>query len=45
MSSRDFWDFVGNHWSVTILLPTILLVMVTLAVVTRMWDNHEERRR
>ncbi|MGE3286091.1 MAG: hypothetical protein AB7J32_08310 [Pseudonocardia sp.] len=45
MSSREFWDFVGDHWSVTILLPTILLVIALLAVVTRVWDKREARRR
>ena len=27
MNSREFWDFVLDHWSVTILLPTILLFL------------------
>lgn len=45
MNSREFWDFVVDHWSVTILLPTILVVIAALAFVTRMWDRHEERRR
>jgi hypothetical protein len=40
-----FWDFVFDHWSVTLLLPAVLLLMAALAFPTRVMDEREEPNR
>lgn len=36
---------VLNYWPVTIFLPTILLVIFALAMITRSWDRRDEEAR
>jgi hypothetical protein len=36
---KAFWDFLGNHWTIVVFLPVILLVIGGLAAVTHAWDN------
>jgi hypothetical protein len=38
------WEFVLNHWTVTIFLPCVLLLIAILAVITRMADRKAERK-
>jgi hypothetical protein len=33
------WDWVLNHWTVTIFLPAVLLLIVILAIITRIADR------
>jgi hypothetical protein len=40
-----FWDFVFDHWSVTLLLPGVFLLMAGLAFTTRVMDEREARSR
>jgi hypothetical protein len=39
--------FFAEYWPTTIFLPTILLVIAVLAVITRRWDQRDalSRRR
>jgi hypothetical protein len=37
--------FLAHYWPVTIFLPTILLVILTLAMITRAWDRRDEEAR
>ena len=34
-----------HYWPTAIFLPTILVVIVTLAMVTRSWDRRDEEAR
>lgn len=43
--SHPYLAFVLNHWPSMIFLPTILLVVLTLAMITRRWDRHDEEAR
>lgn len=33
------WDWVLDYWTVTIFLPSVLLLIVILAVITRLADR------
>jgi hypothetical protein len=33
------WEFVLDYWTVTIFLPTVLLLLAALAVITRLVDK------
>jgi hypothetical protein len=33
------WDWVLDYWTVTIFLPSVLLLIVLLAVITRISDR------
>jgi hypothetical protein len=37
--------FLVHYWPVTIFLPTILLMIVALAMITRAWDRRDEEAR
>jgi hypothetical protein len=37
--------FLANYWPTTIFLPTILLVIFALAMITRAWDKRDEEAR
>jgi hypothetical protein len=36
---RTWWDVVLHNWPMTIFVPTILVVLATLAVITRIMDG------
>ena len=38
-SNATVWDVVLHYWTVTIFVPTILLLIATLAFITRMVDD------
>jgi hypothetical protein len=38
-SNATVWDVILHYWTVTMFVPAILLIIVTLAVVTRMVDD------
>jgi hypothetical protein len=38
------WDIVLDYWTVTIFLPTVLLLIALLAIITRISDRRSERR-
>ena len=38
-SNATTWDVILHYWTVTLFVPAILLVIVTLAVITRMVDE------
>ncbi|MHA6627315.1 hypothetical protein ACU61A_17905 [Pseudonocardia sichuanensis] len=40
----DVWEVVLDYWTVTIFLPAVLLLLATLAFITRVMDKKEERR-
>jgi len=40
-----FWEIVLDHWTVTIFLPAVLLLIAALAIITRMMDLADEQRR
>jgi hypothetical protein len=37
------YDWILDYWTVTIFLPTVLLLIVALAVVTRIMDKRSEK--
>ena len=34
------WDIVLDYWTVTLFLPSVLLLIVILAIITRIADRH-----
>ncbi|HLU59465.1 MAG TPA: hypothetical protein VKZ81_28725 [Pseudonocardia sp.] len=38
------YDWVFDYWTVTIFLPAVLLLIVALAVITRITDKKSERK-
>ena len=40
-----FWEIVLRHWTVTIFLPMILLLIAALALITRFVDKSALKRR
>jgi hypothetical protein len=34
--------FLLHYWPTTVFLPTILLLILTLALITRSWDRHDD---
>jgi hypothetical protein len=38
-SNATTWDIILHYWTVTIFVPAILLVIATLAIVTRVVDD------
>lgn len=40
-----FWEIVMDHWTVTIFLPAVLLLIAALAIITRMMDLADQQRR
>ncbi len=38
------WEIVLDYWTVTIFLPAVLLLIVLLAIITRISDRRSERR-
>ena len=39
-SNATTWDIVLHYWTVTIFVPAILLIIATLAVLTRVIDDY-----
>jgi hypothetical protein len=37
------WEFVLDYWTVTLFLPAVLLLIVMLAVITRISDRRSEK--
>jgi hypothetical protein len=37
------YDWILDYWTVTIFLPTVLLLIVVLAAVTRFMDKKSEK--
>jgi hypothetical protein len=37
------YDWILDYWTVTIFLPTVLLLIVVLAAVTRIMDKKSEK--
>ena len=38
-SNATAWDIILHYWTVTIFVPVILLIIATLAVLTRVIDD------
>ena len=38
-SNATTWDIVLHYWTVTMFVPGVLLVIVALAMITRMVDD------
>ena len=38
------YDWILDYWTVTIFLPTVLLLIAVLAIITRISDRRSERR-
>jgi hypothetical protein len=38
-SNATTWDIVLHYWTVTMFVPAVLLVIVALAMITRMVDD------
>jgi hypothetical protein len=38
------YDWILDYWTVTIFLPTVLLLIAVLAVITRISDRKAERK-
>jgi hypothetical protein len=38
------WELVLDYWTVVIFLPAVLLLLASLAFITRIMDKKEERR-
>jgi hypothetical protein len=41
---RNVLEYVVNHWTIAIFLPTILLTIAVLATITHVLDSRERRR-
>jgi hypothetical protein len=41
---RDIWDAILAHWPVTLYVPSILIILVILGMITRKWDDKEQQR-
>lgn len=39
MRMKTTWDIVLDYWTVTIFLPAVLLLIATLAIITRISDR------
>jgi hypothetical protein len=39
-----FWEIVLDHWTVTIFLPAVLVLIAALAITTRIMDLADQRR-
>jgi hypothetical protein len=39
--SHPWLGFVLDYWPATVLLPTVLLLIVVLALITRWWDRRD----
>ena len=37
------WDIVLDYWTVTMFLPTVLLLIALLAIITRISDRRRSR--
>jgi hypothetical protein len=37
------WEIVLDYWTVTLFLPAVLLLIVLLAVITRISDRRSEK--
>lgn len=37
------YDWILNYWTVTIFLPAVLLLIVVLAIITRIMDKKSEK--
>ena len=35
------WDIVGDHWTIALFLPAILIVIAILAAITHLWDSRK----
>lgn len=35
--------YILAHWTITLLLPSLIVLVVTLALITRWWDQKDER--
>ena len=38
-TNASTWDVILNYWTVTMFVPAILLMIATLAVITRVVDD------
>jgi hypothetical protein len=38
-SNATTWDIVLHYWTITMFVPAVLLVIVALAMITRMVDD------
>lgn len=38
-SNATTWDFILHYWTVTLFVPAILVIIVALAMITRMIDD------
>lgn len=38
-SNATTWDVILHYWTVTMFVPAVLLVIVALAMITRMVDD------
>jgi hypothetical protein len=38
-SNSTTWDVILHYWTITMFVPAILLVIATLAIVTRVVDD------
>ena len=36
---HSMWDTVLNYWTVTIFLPTIMIILAIVALITRITDR------
>jgi hypothetical protein len=39
----DIWEVVLDYWTVTMFLPAVLLLLASLAFVTKVMDKKAER--
>jgi hypothetical protein len=42
--SRETWNTILENWPTTIFIPTILIVIVLLGVITRILDDKDHKR-
>jgi hypothetical protein len=39
MDWDDIWETVLDHWTVTLFLPTVVIILTALAIITRFADK------
>jgi hypothetical protein len=41
---KTIWDGILAQWPATLYVPSILLILLILGVITRKWDDREQQR-
>lgn len=42
--NRETWAAILANWPITVFIPSILVIIALLSLITRLWDGHQRRR-